>query len=288
MIVLLIVLPGCGETPGQHSGAMSVFVSVPPQAYLAEQLAGEAVNVHVLVPRGQNPHNYEPTPQQIMALGRARLYFRTGIPLEKRVTAKLADTPAKLRIVDTTKGIDPAQAACQESHEHGPHAHGEMDPHVWLGPPELRIMAKNMAEALVAADSAHAAKYRARLDEIQARLDTLDAELREALTPFEGKTFFVYHPAFGYFARAYGLKQRAVETGGSQPTPKDLQQLIAEARSAGVSIIFVQPQFPDESAAAVADAIKGTVMPLDPMAYNVFDNLRTIAAQIRAALGADA
>ena len=149
-----------------------------------------------------------------------------------------------------------------------------------MAPPTLALMAESIAATLVRVDPAHAAAYEANLRETLAELEALDGELRALLAPYEGKTFYIYHPALGYFAQAYGLHQKAVEFEGKKPTPRQLQELVAQARSDGARVIFVQPQFDVRSAESIAEAIGGSVVTLDPLRADVFANLREIAAEL--------
>jgi len=162
---------------------------------------------------------------------------------------------------------------------------GQSDPHIWLAPPLLKIEAGNVAAALSAADPVHVKEYEANLAAFRAELDATDAKLRAELAPFTGRTFYVFHPAFGYFADAYGLRQAAVEIEGKSPTPKQLAGLIARARAEGVKMVFVQPQFDPRAAETVARAIEGRVASMDDLAPDVIKNLETMAAEIAAALG---
>ena len=101
--------------------------------------------------------------------------------------------------------------------------------------------------------------------------------LHETLLPYKGRTFFVHHPAFGYFAAAYGLKQRGIEMGGREPSPAQLAEVIREAREHGVKTIFVQKEFNPASSAALAKAIGGATAGLDPLEADVTANFRAIA-----------
>ena len=126
------------------------------------------------------------------------------------------------------------------------------------------------------------------VDELEAKfaeLTGLDTEIREKLLPFKGSRFCVFHPSFGYFAEAYGLTQIPVELDGKSPSPRQLVALIEQAKGDGVKVVFVQKQFPAESARAIADAIGGTVAQLDPLAEDSVANLRLITESIVQALG---
>ncbi|MFH1742105.1 MAG: zinc ABC transporter substrate-binding protein, partial [bacterium] len=106
----------------------------------------------------------------------------------------------------------------------------------------------------------------------------------DLLKPYRGESFYVFHPAFGYFGDAYGLKQEAVELEGKAPTPRQLSTLIKKARTENVRIIFVQPQFDKKSAEAVSNSIDGAVVPMDPLAKDVLKNLEEMAMKVGKAL----
>ena len=128
--------------------------------------------------------------------------------------------------------------------------------------------------------SQNAADIDKNLKAVLAELDTLDTSLAEKLAFMKGQTFYVYHGAFAYFAEAYGLKQEAIEIGGRRPEPKRLATLVEKAKSEGVKLIFVQPQFDQSSATSLAEAIGGQVLMLDPLQHNIFENLNKIAETI--------
>ncbi len=310
--VLFLAFGHCGALAGEPADdPFEVFVSIPPQAYLVERLGGQHVTVHVLVQPGQEPHTFEPTPRQVMALGRAKLFLAVGLPFETRLLAKIRSAQQKLTVVDTTEGITkrkmasshrptPTQPSAHaprakghrdghEAHEqHGNHrpaadAVGD-DPHVWLSPPLLLTMARNVARALQQTDPGHTAVYEQNLAALAKDIETTHRQVGEVLAPYKGQSFYVFHPAFGYFGDAYGLRQEAVEIGGKSPTPRQLARLVAKARADKVRIIFVQPQFDAKSAEAVAKAIGGAVVAMDPLARDVLSNFSRMATKIKAAL----
>jgi zinc transport system substrate-binding protein len=129
--------------------------------------------------------------------------------------------------------------------------------------------------------------YHASLEAVHAEIDALDRELTENLLPLKGQSFYAYHGAFGYFAGAYHLHQESIEIGGRSPTPRRVVELIEKARKDGVRVIFVQPQFDQKSARTIAEAIGGTVVPIDPLEKDVFANLRRIGIEIGKALSKD-
>lgn len=259
---------------------LDVFVSIPPLKWLCEQVAGDQVTLHLLLSKGQEPHSFEPSPRQIRALSRARLFFTAGLVFEQELSRRFAAGNLALQIVDTSKDIEKI-AMDGAVHGHGGEA---FDPHVWLSPVNLKSMAKLMTVALVRADPGRKAFYEENLEKLEKRLDTLDKQIAAKLAPYRGSSFFVFHPAFGYFAHHYHLRQVAVEMGGKSPTPKQLFSLIRKARKEGVRVLFVQPQFDPRSAQRVASAIGGTVLPLNPLAENSIENMDAMATEIVSAL----
>jgi zinc transport system substrate-binding protein len=267
---------------------LPTFAGIPPVAYLVEQIGGRHVKVDVLVQPGQDPHTFEPTPQQVLALSRAAVFFKIDMPFEGVLLEKVQQGNRRLVVVDTTEGMTKLKmdAECGEEadHDHNHHAAaGEADPHVWLSPARLKIQARNIATALGQIDPAHEHDYQQNLAVLVERLDAVDGRIRHMLDPYRGRTFYVFHPGFAYFADAYGLKQKAVEAGGRTPAAKQLRELVAQAQADRVKTIFVQPEFAPHSAQVVAQAIDGKVVPLNGLAKDVVSNLETIAEELQRA-----
>ena len=289
---LLLLLAGCGGAPADRAseGRLPVFAGIPPLAYLAEQIGAEHVKVDALVQPGQDPHTFEPTPQEVVALGKAVIFFQIGMPFETVLLEKVREGNPRLVVVDATRGVErrPMEApGCVEAAGGSRHPEpeaGEPDPHVWLSPPLLKIQAENIAAALCQADRPHQRDYQQNLRALLGRLDTLHRRLLRMLAPYRGRSFYVFHPGFGYFADAYGLKQEAVEAGGRSPTPQQLRALIEKAQAEGVKTIFVQPQYAPQSAAVVAEAIGGQVVPINGLGKNVIADIEDMATKIETAM----
>ena len=285
------MLSCAGRTTGENSagdGRLEVFVSVLPQAFIVERIGGERVTVDVLVGPGQSPHTFEPTPRQVARLCEARAYFTIGMAFESALLPKIRSSVSQLHVVDMQAGV-PLRAGsetCEHGNGEGEHAHGvgdeAADPHSWLNPRYARIQAATVAAALEQLDPAGAADFRRNFAALQRELDELDAELTRKLAPLKGRAFYVYHPAYGYFADAYGLRQIPVELEGKEPSAKQLAELMDRARAESVRVIFVQPQFSQKAAAAVAEGIGGVVVPLDDLSREYVRNLREMADKIDA------
>ncbi len=275
---------GCGQNPPDRpaDGRTEAFAGIPPAAYLVEQVGGRHVRVEVLVEPGQDPHSFQPTPRQVSALSRAGMFFRVGMPFENALVEKLRRGNPRMKIVDCAAGVEKRtmdQSRGRSDHDHSGHD-GMTDPHVWLSPALLKVLASNVSAALAEADPEHAEDFRRNLKELRRRIDAADERIEKKLAPYRGRTFFVFHPSFGYFADAYGLKQEAISPGGHAPTPKQLQALIELARAAGAGAIFVQPQFDPHGPRTVAEAVDARLVEIDPMAKDVLRTMEDFAEKL--------
>lgn len=268
---------------------MDVAVSILPQKYFVQKIAGDLLNTTVMVPPGANPATYEPTPQQMVRLTKSKLYFAVGVPFETVWLPRFKRLNSKMAIIHTQAGIHkiPMKAHLHEPGQtHGSRVHGGIkDPHIWLSPPLVMLQARNILEGVLKIDPKNRETYETNYKNFIQELVALDLGLMNRFRKNTlNRRFMVYHPAWGYFARAYGLRQIPIEMEGKNPTPKELQALIDMARKLDIRVIFVQTQFPTKSADAIARAIGGRVMTANPLAENWAENLKQMAASFSAAL----
>ncbi len=251
--------------------ALRVFVSILPQVEFVRRVGGDRVQVQPLVLPGQSPETYSPTPKQMADLGRARVYFRIGVPFEYSLVPRLAAINPGLSIIDLRQSLDLIRDRKDQD---------EPDPHIWLDPALAARMAATIRDTLIALDPEGRDGYRQRCTAFQRDLARLDNDLRTMLAPFRGRTLLVFHPAYGYFCRAYGIRQLAIVREGKRPGPRQLARLIDQIRTEGIAAIVVQPQFSRKNAAALARATGARLVNLDPLAENYLDNMRTIGREI--------
>ncbi|HHO49105.1 MAG TPA: ABC transporter substrate-binding protein [Desulfobacteraceae bacterium] len=281
ILVVLLCLPGRAFASGQAQ-PLRVFVSILPQEYFVDRIGGPRVLVKALVKPGQDPHTYSPTPQQMAQLAGARIYFRIGVPFENAMIPRLSRSIPDLRIIDLQEGIELLGPAETHDDHHG--HENDLDPHTWLDPLLALRQAALIRATLISLDPEGAMTYNANFDQLATDLKELDRTLRELLRPMAGRSIYVFHPAYGYFCRAYGLKQKAINPGGKQPGARQLARLIEEAEAEKVRFIFSQPQFSEKAAATIARSIGATVVTLDPLARDYLANMHSIAAQLAASL----
>jgi zinc transport system substrate-binding protein len=283
-ICLTTSLAICLTTSGAVRAAeapVPVFVSIVPQSGFAAEIGGDLIEVNVLVGPGHSPAIYEPTPRQMAALAQAKIFFCAGVPFERGLVPKVAGMPS----CPTLAGPRPIEGGADHGHGHDHNHPDDIDPHTWLDPIQAMALADTICAHFSILLPAHAADFEARRDVLKSRLVNLDTEIQQTLAPFAGAEFFVFHPAYGHFARRYGLVQVAVEAGGHEPGARQLATVIDQAKAAGAQVIVVQPQFSRRSAQAIAKAVGAEILVLDPLAKDYEANLRHIAASLASVLG---
>ena len=304
-IFLMVCAPGCGKNSSggdlkKEKQRLSVFVSITPVKYLLEEIGGENVEVEVLLPPGRDLHVFEPTGKQILKLSESDIFFTVGLPFEHHVESKI---PRGKKIVDLTQGVtfrNFTGHSCSSGHDdhadHDDHANhddhadhddhaehtgsGAFDPHIWLGPAQLEVMAHTVFSALIAHDHASQDYYQQRYDSFIKKLHDTASYCSQKLKAKRGGVVMVFHPSFGYFFDHFDLTQRAIEVDGKSPSAKQIMTMIMEAKKLQITTLFVQPQFDKASATAIARALNGTVRPLDPLAEDVLGNFREMADAI--------
>jgi len=247
-----------------------IFVSIPPLKYLVDSIGGGYVDVHVMVPPGQDPHEYEPEPRKILQLGKAKIYFEIGMPFEKIITEKIRESGLKTMIVNSAFGVNTILQDEKSS-----------DLHIWLSPALLKTIANNIYRALSSVDVKHKGEYDLNYLNTLLKINDVERKISVKLRDYRGKSFLIYHPVLGYFANDFGLCQIPIENEGKSPTPRELLNIISVAKAMKINTVFVEPQYNKNSAEAVAKAIDGKIVVIDDLAENVLDNLECISEQLK-------
>lgn len=276
-VLALCVCMGCHRSKQDDRPVLTV--SIEPLRYVVEAVAGNKYRVAVLMPQGASPETYEPTPRQMMELNRSELLFRVGtLGFEQTRLPQMMQTTPQTRMVDLAQGITPIIDA-HHHHEDGPES--SMDPHVWMSTQNLCVMAKNTCTALCQTDSANAPYYQQRLSAFLKQMDSLDVQLRGVLQQLPSRAFLIYHPALGYMARQYGLKQLAVEHDGKEPSAAYMQQLINMCRAEEVHTVFISKEHSGKAAQRIAQEIGARLVSINPLDYDVPTQMLQIAKQMK-------
>jgi len=278
---------------------MEVTVSIVPQKYFVEKIAKDKVDVNLMVKPGFSPATYEPKVSQMKKLTKSDIYFSIGVPFEKVWLKKFENANENMEIIDTTKGIKKLAMAKHthgekehghEEHGHEDHGHDDnkkdkhehtgLDPHVWLDPVLVKTQAKNILDALIKHDSKNSEFYTNNYNTFVKELDELNHEIHEILEPYEHKEFMVFHPSWGYFAKRYHLEQLSIEVEGKEPKPNELVEIINDAKKHDIRIVFVAPQFSQNSAKTISKSLNCTVVVINPLSENWDKELLKTAKEI--------
>ena len=289
-VSLLLLTLLCGTLFAGSGKGIPVCAGLSPIGHIVSAVGGDKVAVSTMLPPGRSPHDYAPGTRELRLAMGAKLFFTTNMLYEQRITRALN---GKVPVVNVAEKIHriPLESGSHDHHHCGLDHHScggdaeSGDPHVWLSPVNCAVMAAKIAEELGKIAPKHKAEFTRNAELFSLRMRKLHENLLKRLAPCKGMRFFVYHPAFGYFAQLYGLHQKAIELGGREASPARMAAVIREARKAGVKVVFVQKQFNPASAKALANAIRGEVMELDPLAPDVEKNFNDICAALLKGFG---
>lgn len=280
LLITLFFVVGC-NTVG--SDKPTVSVTIEPQRYFVEQIGGDNFKVNTIVPAGISPETYDPTPSQMVALGKSSVYFMVGyLGFENAWGKTLAENNTGVIVVNTSNEISLIEGENLENvigghQHHDGHNHQGVDPHVWSSPKSVLIMAENMLNALVMADVENQKEYRDNFKALQEEIIATDKKIAALLENAPVKSFIIYHPALAYFARDYNLTQYSIEFEGKSPSPQQLKQMIDFAQEQGVKTIFVQKGFDMKNAESLAKEVGASIHSIDPLSYNWSEELIKIA-----------
>ncbi len=277
-----------------YASKPEISVSIAPQKYFLEKITKDKFDINVMVKAGSSPHTYEPKTSQMKSLSNSKIYFYTGIEFEKAWLDKFKKSAPNTLFIDSSASIERIAMEEHSHEEEGPeghkhekhndhedeHDHDGLDPHVWLDPVLVKVQAKNIYEAVVSIDLENKEFYTKNYEEFLKELDSLDAQIKEILKPYEHKAFMVFHPSWGYFAKRYDLEQISIEIQGKEPKPNELVELVKDAKVHNIKIIFVSPQFSQKSAKTIAQNIGGNVVDIDSLSENWANDLLKTANEI--------
>lgn len=258
-----------------------VTVTILPQKYFAEKIAGDKFEINCIVPLGSNPEAYDPSPSHLVHLGKSVAYFKIGyIGFEMAWLDKLLQNNPGMKLYDTSKGVNflSGTHACSDE---SVHMHiDSVDPHIWSSPKNAFIIARNMYAAFVELDPQNKSYYRKNYEKLVDEIHRVDQELTSKLSPSKGEMFAIYHPSLSYLARDYQLRQLSIELNGKEPSALYMKEAIDMARKNDVKVIFIQREFDVKQAQVFAKELNCEVFSINPLNYNWSNELMNIADAI--------
>lgn len=263
--VILLCLTNCNGSKKNtfDPNKPTVTVTIEPYRYFINQIAGDDVNVNVMVPAGSSPETYEPSAKQMMELSHSVIYFKVGeIGFEKTWMEKLHKNAPKMKIVDTSERIESAKTKS-----------GYVDPHTWMSVDNAKIISYTIRDELSMMHPDKAKKFYERCEAFNKHL----VELRDMLNAIylgvrlrgnRQSSFVIYHPVLTYFAREYDLEQFALEDEGREPSIQQIQNIINLAKSEEISVLFVQKEFANRNIQTFINATNVKPIEINPLSYD--------------------
>lgn len=269
-LLLVIMLAGCGDRQAARLSAKPlVMTTLFPVYDFTRIVAGDRMDVQLLLPPGVEPHHFEPRPDDIVRMRRACLLIGTNAAMEPWVGRLLTNPDLKqLKAVQAADGVAMMEVA-QQNDDHDHHASSgnghRLDPHVWLDFDNARRMVDTIADALSAQDQAGAGQYRANAARLKQRLEQLDVAYRNGLKSCKSRVLLHGgHYAFGYLARKYVLTYRAAVgvNADAEPSPRQLAELVRQIKASGVRAVYTEELVSPRLAQALATETGAQVLQL--------------------------
>lgn len=268
-IFLLSFLLSCSGDKSDNNP--TIYVTITPLKALVKELTCGDFAVEVVVPEGASPESFEPTARHISAMSEAEFVFEVGlINFEQSLVKHLGDN-----LVNLSEGIEPMAGCCSHAHHHGHHHSHGIDPHIWTAPRTLRTMVENARDVIVE-HYPDSVKYQSVAETLLERIDAIDSRCTEKIKASDAHTMMIYHPAYTYFARDYGIEQIAIEQEGKEPTPRQLTALVERAESEGINAIFIQPQYSADKVRAIAESCNAEIIFTDPLSKDILSEIERI------------
>jgi zinc transport system substrate-binding protein len=263
----------------KKSGKKIISVSIIPQKYFIEQIAGDDFQINVLVPPSESPATYEPLPNQMKDMLNSSAYFLIGhIPFEHAWIKNILSNNKEIKVFDNSEGVKLIRG---EAIQHGDHMHpGGIDPHIWVSPKTCRKLAHNIYKALIKLNPSGLNRYNENLQKFITKIDNLSTQL-SAVSLRKNISFMIYHPALSYLARDYNFEQIPIEADGKEPSAKYVKDICDIAKDRNIQYIFIQKQFNRESAMAIAKEIGAEIKQINPLGENWEQEIKKIITYLK-------
>ena len=256
-----------------------IIASIAPVEYLAKAVGGDKIEVQSLA-KG-DVHSYEPKPNDMKAVAKARIFIAAGLEFEEAWIPRFKASAKNLVVVQSDAKIAKLKEEREEQAEHDEKHEAHADPHVWLNPMLAITMARNISDALIDMDKANKDFYLENFQKLMNDLLAFDESAKESLAGLKNRKFVVYHPAWGYFAAHYDLEQISIERSGKEPKIDEMASTLKMIKDENIKVIFADPNRSQKSAQILASQTGAKVELLDPLGYNLLENLKIAVGAIK-------
>ncbi len=270
--LIVVTSTGCSANSKGKSddNKIQVSVSIVPQKTFVEKVCGDLADVNVIIPPGNSPANYEPTPKEIEDFSESEIYFSIGVPTEAgNILPSVNDKTQTVELAKLVNEVYPDRKIGENR-----------DPHIWLSPKRAMVMVQEISNAMCKIDKSNAKTYTENAQEYISQLKELDNHLKDVTSKMEPKKFIVFHPAFGYLADDYGLEMYSLEQNGKEATTDHLMEMIDLAKKENIETIFYQAEIDSSQSESFAEEIGGETAMLAPLSPDYIDNMEIMIETI--------
>ncbi len=236
---------------------ISIVVSIPPLGYIFQQIGGENVKIYTLTHAGDNPHTYNLSPQQVLIIAKASIFSDLGLKDDRWISQKVLNVNPHIRVISTLSNL----------HRFLIGKDGNYNPHAWLDVKLYEMMCTNVYYALVKSYPSYEPYFSKNFGRLIEKLEALNSRIEKTLSPYKGRPFVAQHPAWDYFARAYGLgKEYTLENNAGQTiTPKEYASIILAMKKYHIKAIIGDPVTPCDMTRTLAAQMGVEIVNVNPV-----------------------
>lgn len=264
----MILLSGCGteqEKTPYAEGKLPVAVSFHAMDQLAKAIGGNYIDTRVIIPDGEEPHNYQPKASDLEAISKARVVILNGAGLEPWAEKALSSAQKTELIVTVSNAAVPIYV---EGKDHGHHdGDGNIDPHTWLSPENAKIEALHIRDAFIRADPDHEKEYTQNYETFAKSIDEMVQEYKGKFEQTQRKSFVTGHAAFSYLARDFGLTQYSITDvfASGEPSARQLADLTEQCKKDGIHTVFIEEMDNPKVSETLAKEIGASIETIDTL-----------------------
>jgi zinc transport system substrate-binding protein len=245
---------------------INTIVSILPQQYILENIGKNKINIISMIKKNVSIHTYEPKISDIKKLSNADIYFSIGIGFEKIWLNKFININKKMKIFDMSIGIKKI-SMIKNHHKH-------KDPHIWISTKNIKFLAKNTLNTLIKIDKKNKSFYTKNYNSFINKINKTKKEIKNILEKTsKNKSFLVFHPSWGYFARDNNLIQIPIEIEGKSPKAKDIIKIIKIIKEKNIHTIITSPQTNDNFSKQIASEIDINIIKISALKKDILSNI---------------
>jgi ABC-type Zn uptake system ZnuABC Zn-binding protein ZnuA/ABC-type lipoprotein release transport system permease subunit len=245
-----------------------IAVTIEPVQYFADKIAGNNMQFFAVVPVGQSPEAYDPTPREMVRISKSKAFFKIGqFPVEDIILNSFQQNNPDFQIFNMSEEMKMLEED---------HGHTGVDPHIWTSMQGAKTIAENIYKALIILDKDNTETYRENYEKLISEIEELNQNIHNQLNTVSSRCFVIYHPALSYFAEEFDFQQLSIEENGKEPSPASLKRLIEEAKAAKARVIFMQKEFNTKYAKQIAGEIDAKIVEINLLDYQWEEQIKKI------------